>query len=404
MKNVLILSSQYPFGTGETYLEAELEIAKEESNIFIMPIGVFVENDNHRLLPENVTLLFPEKPNFNKFSVMFTSIFSAPMFFGIKELINSKKFSFNTIKELFKFVYASKVHKLTIQNTIKDKIKLDDSLVLYSYWMNSVSLSATYFKKYDCKAICRAHGADLYDYRTPFNHQFLRKYLIKNLDYIFPVSEDGVRHLKQKSKNSNNIVSMHLGTFDNGNSEFQIDNEFILVSCSNAVKLKRIDLIIDALSKMESNNIRWIHFGDGVELEALKLMAKEKLQNLNFEFKGNIPNLEIRDFYKTSNVDLFINVSSTEGVPVSIMEAISFGIPVIATNVGGVSELIKDNYNGCLIDPNSSSEDVKKHIEKVMALKREEYLTFRKNARNSFLEFWESEKQFKKFYNFINKI
>ena len=62
------------------------------------------------------------------------------------------------------------------------------------------------------------------------------------------------------------------------------------------------------------------------------------------------------DFYASAPIDCFIQLSSTEGLPVSIMEALSFGIPVIATDVGGVSELI--SRNGILLKNKMSADDV----------------------------------------------
>ena len=49
-----------------------------------------------------------------------------------------------------------------------------------------------------------------------------------------------------------------------------------------------------------------------------------------------------------NDFDLFVNMSLSEGIPVSIMEAISFGIPIIATNVGGNAEIVNDE-TGVLI-------------------------------------------------------
>ena len=46
------------------------------------------------------------------------------------------------------------------------------------------------------------------------------------------------------------------------------------------------------------------------------------------------------DYYKNNIIDIFINLSASEGIPVSIMDAISFGIPCIATNVGGTGEIV----------------------------------------------------------------
>ena len=59
---------------------------------------------------------------------------------------------------------------------------------------------------------------------------------------------------------------------------------------------------------------------------------------------------------------MFINVSSTEGIPVSIMEAMSFGIPVIATAVGGTPEIV-NNENGYLLSKDPSAKELAEVIQ-----------------------------------------
>ena len=81
-------------------------------------------------------------------------------------------------------------------------------------------------------------------------------------------------------------------------------------------------------------------------------LAKSNLKgNVDFEFTGNISNLEVIQFYKNNYVDLFLNLSSSEGIPYTFMEANSFSIPVIAPNIGGVSEIVT-NKNGYLLSDN----------------------------------------------------
>jgi glycosyltransferase involved in cell wall biosynthesis len=64
------------------------------------------------------------------------------------------------------------------------------------------------------------------------------------------------------------------------------------------------------------------------------------------------------DFYKSNRVDLFVNLSIVEGLPVSIMEALSYGIPILATAVYGTPEAINENENGYLLDVNFKIEEL----------------------------------------------
>ena len=73
---------------------------------------------------------------------------------------------------------------------------------------------------------------------------------------------------------------------------------------------------------------------------------------------GHLPNEEVLQYYRNNPVDVFINLSLTEGgAPVSIMEAISCGIPVVATRVGGNPEIVSDR-NGILLSENPLPEEI----------------------------------------------
>ena len=94
---------------------------------------------------------------------------------------------------------------------------------------------------------------------------------------------------------------------------------------------------------------------------------------------GQIPNDELLKFYSLNKIDLFINTSSTEGIPVSIMEAQSFGIPVIATDVGGVKEVVKDG-TGSLLPVDFNPSALAKLIQYYADLSEDEQEIISKNA------------------------
>ena len=80
--------------------------------------------------------------------------------------------------------------------------------------------------------------------------------------------------------------------------------------------------------------------------------------NVTGYFPGHIPNQDVMRHYKEKPVDVFVNLRSTEGgAPISIQEAISCGIPIIANNVGGNPEIVSDR-NGIILDPNPTPKEV----------------------------------------------
>ena len=84
-------------------------------------------------------------------------------------------------------------------------------------------------------------------------------------------------------------------------------------------------------------------------------------------------------YLSVHNFHCFITTSQSEGLPVSVMEAISFSIPIIAPNVGGISEIV-DDTDGILLPETAKAKDFANAIEKIAKMSQEEYEDLRKGA------------------------
>jgi glycosyltransferase involved in cell wall biosynthesis len=120
-----------------------------------------------------------------------------------------------------------------------------------------------------------------------------------------------------------------------------------ILSVSYCVPVKRIDRILDGVvefaRKQPDVRVEWAHIGDGPLRQLMIQRATERaagIPSLRITFDGELENQEVRRRMAEESWDVLINASESEGVPVSIMEAMSFGIPAIATDVGGVSEIV----------------------------------------------------------------
>jgi colanic acid/amylovoran biosynthesis glycosyltransferase len=167
--------------------------------------------------------------------------------------------------------------------------------------------------------------------------------------------------------------------------------------------VKRLDLIIAVLQKLKLTNLKWIHFGDGPLRKEIENIAKKKLVNLKFEFKGLTPNNEILDFYHENFIDLFLNLSDSEGIPVSIMEALSAGIPVLATDVGGTGEVVNNNH-GFLIPQNLNSDEVAHIINNYFYSESGLNRKLRENAYKYWEENYNAESNYMEFFNLLSKV
>lgn len=94
----------------------------------------------------------------------------------------------------------------------------------------------------------------------------------------------------------------------------------------------------------------WI-VGDGVEKEKLQRIARETGLTQNVRFLGSRPDIP----HLLAGMDVFSLTSHNEANPVSILEAMAVGVPVVATRVGSVAESVKDGATGYLVDPGDAA-------------------------------------------------
>jgi glycosyltransferase involved in cell wall biosynthesis len=158
-------------------------------------------------------------------------------------------------------------------------------------------------------------------------------------------------YLKRKFPTSTEkIVTRRLGIPDLGipeRSSREADQVAIL-SASSIIPVKRVDLILQVMQMLVSSGLRvkWTHLGDGPGRTALeRALSVDTANSLRVELRGHVPLYEVRRELVSGRHDLFINLSLSEGAPVSLMEAQCVGMPVVATDVGGTSEVIFEAFN-----------------------------------------------------------
>ena len=399
MKYLVIINREFPCKKGEAYLENEInEIAKYFDKVLIFPGDATIdEKETRKIDSKNVQVIKYETKSLKIRKMLY--VLSSIKYFFSKE--NEGHTFINKVEEAYFLSAAKKQYKKILKEIEKIKITSDDEVYLYSYWLYINAKVVTYLKEYfnnkkiKVKSFSRAHRFDIYEERRKYNYLPQREHLLNDLDSVFPCSVNGVNHIASRyPKYKKKIQVSYLGTYDHGLNKEEIDEYFTIVSCSWLIKVKRVDLIIEALSKIQDKKIRWIHLGGGPLQEELELLAKQKLSHIDYTFSGNKKNYEILDFYKNNHVDLFINVSSSEGLPVSIMEVASFGIPILATDVGGTNEIVSKE-NGALIPEHIGIDELKDEIEKLIDDKK--IAKKRQNSRKIWEERFNAKKNYKEF-------
>ena len=410
MKRLLLIDRKFPFKSGEAFLENEInELSLEFDEINIFPIDAQIdEKFTRNITSKNVKVHPTGKKDYKsqKKKYLFNSF----------KFILSKKNEGKNIKQRFYEAFYLSIcdikYKEIINIISKFDISSNDEVYVYSYWLYTPASIAIKIKKYfenngiKVIAISRAHRFDIYLEETKFNYLPQRNNLLKSLDHIYACSNNGMNYLKSKfPMYKEKIVEGYLGTYDHNLNHNKDNDKFVIVSCSRMSNIKRVDKIVKSLSILDKkySQIKWYHIGSGELFNQVTEESKEELKNIEYDFLGAIPNVKVYEFYKNIHCDLFINVSSSEGLPVSIMEACSFGIPVIATNVGGTSEIVRDKENGILLNENFSVNELANEIANFID-GNYDCDAYRINARKLWENNFNAKINYKKFSDDLKKI
>lgn len=126
------------------------------------------------------------------------------------------------------------------------------------------------------------------------------------------------------------------------------NNQILFLGAINPMKgcLDMVDVVCEL--KKTCPDITMVIAGEG-EIEAVKAKAKEKGVSEHLKFPGWVRGEEKEELLRNS--DIFFLPSYTEGMPMSILDAMGYGLPIISTNVGGIPKLVKDGMNGRLYTP-----------------------------------------------------
>jgi len=392
-KNLILFTSEYPFGSTYAFIEADLEYLLQRFNkIYIIP---WDRGNGFRKTPNNIEVVteFLDKYDRNMVLKLYKwdiiKILSQELFVG--NLFNPEVN--HQISLLFRILDRSHRIKKWIE-----KEGLRDSL-FYTYWLNDWGTVLSILKSQHSidKYYSRAHGYDLYEDRSKYGFIPFRRLQLHCVDKVFLVSDDGYNYLVKKyPQYAQKFIVSKLGTKDFGINKIKSGNSVVLLSIGAINHTKRIDLIVEILKKVHID-ICWIHYGDGPLMEEVVSKAKNLASNITCQFMGDVSHLDIMNYLQKKPIDLLVNVSASEGIPVSIMEAISFGIPVFATDVGGIREIVNDK-TGKLFEKDFDKEFFAENINN---FKKSIYASdeFRKGVRNFWKKNFYAQKNYMQFVN-----
>ncbi len=190
------------------------------------------------------------------------------------------------------------------------------------------------------------------------NYLSKKKYSSDKLDRIVCVSNaiknvmicDGIDESKLTVIND----GIDLSKFNNSSSE-KLIAEYKIISNSTVIgtiaaftKEKDYPNLLSAAKMVIASSPRcvFIALGDGDDLEKMQGLAVQYGISENFIFTGFKSN--VGDYLKL--FDIFVLNSKSEGLGSSILDAMAVGLPIVATNVGGIPEIVEDKFNGLLVE------------------------------------------------------
>lgn len=417
---LVLITGSYPYGAvAESFLDKEIPyLCSAFDTVTILPRTLPSETERiERTLPRNAyvdnSLLLQRNISTNRLIYILQTI---PL------VITSKYFyseilenpwtitNITALKRIAGFLAEALRAKKWAQKYIKEnKINLS-KVVFYTYWLDAATAGIGMAKREhpEVRLVSRTHGGDLYEERHNPPYIPLRYETLFFLDRLYFISEHGYNYLIHKFPQFQDKFEVaRLGVEDPGFiTEASQDGVFRIVSCSYIVPVKRIDLLIRGLRELGQKDpkglFEWVHIGYGPLKEQTEELAKKYLpENISFHFLGYVPNPEVISFYQNNQVDLFINVSSSEGIPVSIMEAQSCGIPVIATAVGGIPEIVSNDV-GILLSENPTPQEI---ADAIWMLKNDSgrLELLKKNSKSNWNKMYNAKKNYQTFSSKLNQ-
>ncbi len=360
-RGLLLLTNVYPFDKGEEFLENEIQaLTGAFDTVVVAACQTSDDSVQTRTLPAGVRALRARgrRPSGAQ-AVLATSRGGLLLLRQRFHPLDGMDPRHAAMDAQFEARAQAVVAELSGQ---LDQLGLDElgSLVIYAYWLHlparaGMLLAGQICRQYprlqQIRLVSRAHRYDLYEDAAPLGHIPLRTTLLDAYDAIHPVSDDGTRHLQQRHPRfAHKVSTRRLGTPDPGELVKTSREPFHVVSCSFVLPVKRVDRFAGVLQLLQEEDIdvKWTHFGSGEDLAQVRARAVELLGAEAVEMPGYVRNTELAQRYREIRPSVFVNLSESEGLPVSIMEAAALGLPVVATDVGGVRELVGSSNGGLL--------------------------------------------------------
>jgi len=364
-EKVLIIATTFPRWENDT----EATFVKD------LCIEISKEFEVHVLVPHYKGLKFKEKVGnlyMHRFPYFYPYKYQKLAYGGI--LPNLKKNPLLFLQAPFLFISM-------LINTIKI-IKNDRIKVIHAHWFFPQGLIAALCTKYfKIKSMVTIHAGGILALNSiPLIKRPISNFILKNTTIVISVSSFGKNLLKDMvSKRFRSVVENKLKVIPMGvytkrfnikkdkqklKEKYGIKNKWAILFIGRLAEKKGVKYLIKALPLIKNLNYILLIIGEGpLKKDLIRNVNKLNL-NEKVKFLGYVSEKEKIDYLLLSNILIVPSITTkkgdTEGLPAVIMEGVSTHIPIIATDVGGIRDIIKNNVNGILIEEKNSKQIVEK--------------------------------------------
>jgi glycosyltransferase involved in cell wall biosynthesis len=254
---------------------------------------------------------------------------------------------------------------------IRRIIKKHRISIIHAHWLIPQGFLAVSYKKLfnkKIKILTTIHGTDIYGLNSLSR---MKQFVLQGVDALTVVST-AVKNEVEKLGYQKEIWAYPMGIntahFHPDMKDVHVKEKYevqgdLLLFVGRLVEQKGIRYLLEAmpavLNKFPSSKLMII--GDGMLKDKLIQIAKDlKIEN-SVIFTGPLPHADLAAYYATA--DVFIGPSLSEGFGLVFAEAMSCGIPVIATDLPAISDIVKDNETGCIVKQRNSDQISDKIIQ-----------------------------------------
>jgi len=384
VKELWVFTRQYPQGTSEVFLESAMPVwAKHFDKVRVIPM---FEAPGQVHLPDGVEelRLWKGQDAFRPLSLLGSIRKTVHLIRLLRERGDARWRSVAQAREAIGHV-RQLMRKVDILDGRLMPMYDPERVTMLCIWMEDwVTVLALLKQRHPALHFASmAHRWDLFADRREGGRIPFRDLQVRAVERVLCISEEGAGYLKASyPKAESRITTVNLGTIDHGKAPWTPNTTLRIVSCAYLRPPKRVDLLASALRHV-TIPVLWTHFGDGEYRMELERMIAELPGNITVALKGTVGNAQVMQWYRENPVDLFVHLSDHEGVPVALMEAAGFGIPLMANKVGGVAEVVTAS-SGILLDPAPDPKEIAVQLERFSSSPQGN-LSFRSTVRH----FWE---------------